>query len=142
MKIIAASLVATLALAAAFTATAQPARSGAGTDVAAKAPGLTQQCFAMRDVRNHTIGADNELYLDVFGRGVYRVTMSNRCLSAAMSSDPLIVRSQASQTICKPTDMDIAIASPVGGIPKACIVSSIALLAPAEVAALPKGLRP
>jgi hypothetical protein len=41
--------------------------------------------------------------------------------------------------VCKPIDLDITVAA---AGPSKCIVSSIAKLSPAEVAALPKKMRP
>ena len=116
----------------------QAATSVPGVDTAATAP--TDTCFKRRDVHNHTVGGPKTLYLDVSGSGVYRVEMSNSCLSAATSSDPLIFNNQTGgQSVCKPMDLDITV-SAAG--PSKCIVSSISKLSPAEVAALPKKMRP
>ena len=113
---------------------------GAASPPAAPQP-VAGQCFAMHDVGNHRIGGDRDLYLNVTGRGVYRLTMANNCLSGAMSSDPLIVRSPNSQSICRPLDLDLSIKTS-GGIARPCIVASIARLTPAEVAALSPARRP
>jgi len=97
-------------------------------------------CFYRRDIRNHTVGDAHTLYLDVGGRDVWRVSMSNGCLAAAASSDPIILRNQTGDpSVCRPIDLDISIST--GGVSR-CIVSSIARLTPAEVAALPKKMRP
>jgi hypothetical protein len=109
-----------------------------GVDAAATATADT--CFNRRDIRNHTVGGPKTLYLDVAGRGVYRIEMSNSCLASAVSSDPLIMRNDTgSQSVCKPIDLDITV-SAAG--PSKCIVSSIAKLSPVEVAALPRKMRP
>lgn len=117
----------------------QAATSVPGVDTATTAAS-TNTCFSRRDVRNHTVGGPKTLYLDVAGRDVYRIEMSNSCLASAVSSDPLIFNNQtASQSVCKPLDLDITV-SAAG--PSRCIVSSISKLSPAEVAALPKKMRP
>ena len=98
------------------------------------------QCFKRRDIRNHTVGGPKTLYLDVAGRDVYRIEMRNSCLASAVSSDPLILRNDTGgQSVCKPIDLDITV-SAAG--PSRCIVSSITRLTPAEVAALPRKMRP
>ena len=111
------------------------------TDVRAadvKAPATS--CFQTRDIRNHTVGDSRTLYFDVAGRAVYRVSMSNSCLAASSSSDPIVLRNFGSSSrICRPLDLDLS-AGPSGM--SRCIVSEIAKLTPQEVAALPKKLRP
>ena len=126
---------------AAFSGGAGPAGKAAisapGVDATATA---TDTCFYRRDIRNHTVGGPKTLYLDVAGRGVYRIEMSNSCLAGAVSSDPLIFRNQpGTQSVCKPIDLDITVAA---AGPSKCIVSSIARLSPEEVAALPRRQRP
>ncbi len=130
--------------AAALTGAAGPAGKATvaapGVDAAAAATGANSCFRRSSDVRNHTVGGPNTLYLDVNGRDVYRVEMSNNCLASAVSSDPLIFRNfGGGQTVCKPLDLDISIAS---GGQQRCIISSLSKLTPAEVAALPKKMRP
>ena len=125
--------------AAALTGAAGPRTASVqGVDTAAAAG--SRQCFARRDVRNHTVGDARTLYLDINGREVWKVQMSNSCLASAVSSDPLIFRNDTgSQSVCRPIDLDITV-SAAG--PSRCIVSSISKLTAAEVAALPKKMRP
>ena len=129
--------------AAALTGAAGPAGHSASTPPAVDAA-LTStgagKCFYRRDVRNHTVGDAHTLYLDIAGREVWRVQMSNACLASAVSSDPLIIRNQTGgQSVCKPIDLDIAVSA--AGESR-CIVAGISRLTPAEVAALPKKMRP
>lgn len=99
------------------------------------------QCIRSSDIRNHTVGDRNTLLIDVQGKGAYRVTMKGACLAGANSSDPIITRSPPGATlICRPIDMDVSIS--IGGFPTPCIVDSIVKMSPAEVAALPKKLKP
>jgi hypothetical protein len=63
--------------------------------------------------------------------------MSNNCLAAATSSDPIILRDRAGMgQICRPLDLDVGVRG------TRCIVKNLTKLTPAEVAALPKKLRP
>ena len=140
MKLITlAALIGAAALSGAAGPASQAASAPPGVDAAARAAS-SSQCFYRRDIRNHTVGDAHTLYLDVGGREVWRIGMSNSCLASAMSSDPIVMRNwTGGQSVCKPLDLDIAISA--GGISH-CIVSSITRLTPAEVAALPKKLRP
>src|SRR4051812_8948619 len=120
---------ATLIGAATLSGAAGPAQVAAaappGVDAALTSTGAGK-CFYRRDIRNHTVGDAHTLYLDVAGREVWRVAMSNACLAAAVSSDPIVLRNQTGgQSVCKPIDLDISIAT--GGESR-CIVSSITRL--------------
>ena len=100
-------------------------------------PSSGPDCFLTRDIRNHTVADDKTMYIDVGGRTVYRVNMSNTCLAGSTSSDPYVLKDRASTgRICHKLDFDVS----VRGV--RCIVASIAKLTPAEAAALPKHVRP
>lgn len=99
-------------------------------------------CFRTSDIRNHTVGDERTLYVDVQGREVWRIEMSGACLAGALSSDPIIIRQPpGASLVCRPIDLDIAI-SRGPGMSTPCIPQAIARLTPAEVAALPDRLRP
>ena len=103
------------------------------------APG---QCFRTQEIRNHTIGDDHTLFLDVAGRDVYQVTMRGSCLAGAISSDPLVMRQPpGSPMVCRPLDLDIAV-SRGGGPAMPCIVDSVIRLTPEQIASLPPRVRP
>ncbi|HEY8003110.1 MAG TPA: hypothetical protein VIE16_02725 [Phenylobacterium sp.] len=100
-------------------------------------PKSASSCFWTRDLRNHTVGGDDLLYFDVGGRDVYAVKMSNKCLAAVTSSDPIVMRERGGMgQICNKMDLDISARG------NHCIAESLTKLTPAEVAALPKGKRP
>jgi hypothetical protein len=100
------------------------------------------QCFRSHDIRNHTVVGRNTLLLRANGRAVYRVDVAGSCLAGAMASDPIITRNPpGAEIICRPIDMDLAIARPGSGR-NPCIVESISKLSPEQVAALPKRLQP
>jgi hypothetical protein len=99
------------------------------------------QCIRSHDIRNHTIADRNTMLISANHNKTYRVTVDGGCLAGATNSDPIITRQPpGSQIICKPIDMDLAISK--GGFPSRCIVHSIVLMSPAEVAMLPRKLRP
>ncbi|MBL8553364.1 MAG: hypothetical protein JNL41_03730 [Phenylobacterium sp.] len=125
----------------ASTALAAKEESGLGPAPAAGTGLPSGQCIRSHDIRNHTFADDRTMLIDVRGRDTYRVTMRGACLAGAMSSDPIVTRQPpGSALICKPIDMDVAVSK--GGFPSPCIVESITKLSAAEVAALPKKLKP
>jgi len=98
-------------------------------------------CFRTNDMRNHTIVDDHTLYTKVGNQDVWRLTVKGNCLTGALPSDPLVVKTTASLgMVCKPLDLDLSVKR--GGVPAACIVDSIAKLTPQEIAAIPKGKKP
>lgn len=123
--------VATLAFAAAPSPLGPPPASGAGLPKG--------QCMILRDVGNHSVVDKNTLLVEAVGknRGLYRFTMTNGCLTSAISSDPITI-SQVSHggVICRPRDVTLHARSGL------CAVDSIARLAPEEAAALPRKLKP
>lgn len=109
----------------------------------ALAPALPPgDCFRSSDIRGHTIGDRQTLYLRVRQSEVYRVGMAGSCLAGAISSDPLVMRQPpGSSIVCRPIDLDVGV-SRDGMIATTCIVQSIVKLTPEQVAALPRRLRP
>jgi len=97
------------------------------------------QCLILRDAGPHRVVDQNTLLVGAVGqnRGVYRLTMTNGCLRSAVSSDPISL-SQVSHggVICAPKDVVLTARSGL------CAVDSVARLSDAEVAALPRGLKP
>jgi hypothetical protein len=119
-----------LIVAAGLVATALPAQA---------AP--NRACFRMHDVQSHSVVDNHTLYVSANRREVYRITTSNNCFATKSRSDPLITRSSGgSDMICKPIDLDLKVGGS-GGV-SSCIVSAIDRLTPAEVADIPKKLRP
>lgn len=100
-----------------------------------------ETCFRMSQVTGHTVADDHTLYLGTGRDQIWRLTLSGNCLAAKSSSDPLVTETRGgSDRVCKPLDLDLKIAGP-GGV-SACIISKIEPLTPAEVAAVPRKLRP
>jgi hypothetical protein len=98
-------------------------------------------CFRMHDVQSHSVVDNRTIYISARGRDIYRITTSNSCFATKTRSDPLITRSSGgSDMVCKPIDLDLKVGGSGGVSP--CIVSGIDRLTPAEVAAIPKKLRP
>jgi hypothetical protein len=121
-----------------------PAPPGYAVPAAAVVPAaMPGGCFRSHDIRNHSIAPDGHtLYIDVGGKGVYRITTNGACLAGAISSDPLVMEHPpGAQYVCKPIDLDISVAKG-GGVATPCIIDTITPMTPAEVAALPPRLRP
>ncbi len=135
-----AAAISTAAISTAAFAAKDESRLSAAPPSGARLP--SGQCIRSREIRNHTVADARTLLLDVGGKATYRVTMYGACLAGAISSDPIITRNPpGSDIICRPLDMDIGI-SKGGDFESRCIVESIVKMSAAEVAALPRKLRP
>jgi hypothetical protein len=100
------------------------------------------RCFYMQEVRNHTIGDDHTLYLNVGGKSVYRVEMSNNCFGGSSPNDAIVLKERGTSNICTAIDLDVSATLNGGGLPSRCIVDTLTKMTPAEVAALPKKVQP
>ncbi|TAL37674.1 hypothetical protein [Phenylobacterium sp.] len=119
--------IAALALAAAFGPAAV-----AGT----AAPLSGDDCILVRDIRNHTVVDQNTMLMEVFGKGVYRVTTAQACFRSAISADPIAFNTRGRERICKASQLGLQARSGY------CGAQSIQRLTAEEVAALPKTLKP
>ena len=110
-----------------------------GTAATAAAPGQSLpagDCILMQDVRNHTVVDQNTMLLDVFRKGVYRVTTAQACFRSAVSADPIRFDTRGREKICKAEQLGLSARSGW------CGAQSIVKLTPEEVAALPRKLKP
>ena len=142
MKLLVLAALATAALAPALPAAAQkPADRSLAVD----------SCFFVRDVGDRTIGGANILYFKVKDRAhmhaiaYYRVETNGRCTAgmeaptqhAGFVVDSYEVASHIARQVCKAADLRIRVAKGPD-----CQVLSMTRVAPTEIAALPRRLRP
>lgn len=121
----AAAIVGAALATAAGAATPAPAADLAGAD-----------CILMRDVRNHTVIDQNTMLLNVYGKGIYKVTTAQACFRSAVSSDPISFQTVGREKICKAKQLGLQARSGW------CGAQSIVKLTAEEVAALPQKLKP
>ncbi len=118
------------AMGAAALAAASPAAAAN-----AEAP-VAGGCFRVFDVVNHTVGG-GYMYLELASRGVYRVTAAGACLKSALPSDPVALGpADGRASVCRASDLELAVRG------NRCVVQAITPMSAAEVASLPKKLRP
>ena len=120
-------LIAALAAAASF-----------GTAAMADAPAALSgdDCVLIKDIRNHTVVDQNTMLMEVFGKGVYRVTTAQACFRSAVSADPIAFNTRGREKICKASQLGLQARSGY------CGAQSLVKLTPQEVEALPKKLKP
>lgn len=110
---------------------------------APKSAGAAPRCFMIQQITGHTIGNERTLYLNVGGKSVYRVEMSNNCFGGAGPTDPITISPRgASSSVCGEQDLDVGATLNGGGLASRCIIDKMIKLTPPEAANLPKGTRP
>ena len=103
-------------------------------------PALSAQaCFFARDITGYNTAGDKTVYLKVGVRDVYRLDLFAPCPDVDWDWK-IALQSRGSDWICSPLDATIITKTPLG--PQRCEVSKLTKLTPAEVAALPKKVRP
>jgi hypothetical protein len=118
-------LIAVLAAAASF-----------GTSAMADAPLAGDDCVLIKDIRNHTVVDQNTMLMEVYGKGVYRVTTAQACFRSAVSADSIAFNTRGREKVCKASQLGLTARSGY------CGAQSMVRLTPEEVAALPRKLKP
>jgi hypothetical protein len=104
--------------------------------MAGPAPLSGDDCVLVQDIRNHTVVDQNTMLMEVFGKGVYRVTTAQACFRSAISADPIAFNTRGRERICKASQLGLHARSGY------CGAQSIERLTAEQVAALPKALKP
>jgi hypothetical protein len=107
---------------------------------AAAQPG--QSCFHVTDWYGWKAADDHTIYLNVGNNRVFRLDMAASCPLLTTGDARIIsIDHEGSGLVCSPLDLDLRV-SQGGGIVTGCIVGGMSELTPAQIAALPKHLRP
>jgi hypothetical protein len=119
----------------------------AATSVAAQPQSKPQaqprQCFRAMDWRGSRAAGPREIYIRVGTKDVFRLGFAQDCAGARFPGEVRISNLvTGGNDICSPVDLDITVAPAGSSMSSPCIVSDIAKLTSAEVAALPKKVVP
>ena len=102
-----------------------------------------RQCFRAQDWRGSRAAGPREVYIRVGTKDVFRLGFAQDCAGARSPGEVRITNVvSGNNEICSPVDLDITVAPIGSSFSSPCIVSDIAKLTPAEVAALPKKVVP
>ena len=129
--------IAAVAAMAAFAASGLAAAQPAATPSAKPAP----QCFRSHDWEGWKASPDSKsIYIRVGISKFYRIDFSDSCPTLNAPNAHLVTQS-VNDLVCSPIELDLKVVdSPGFAVP--CIVSAITPMSPADVAALPKKLKP
>lgn len=93
-------------------------------------------CFLTQDLRSHTVGGKDTIYLNVDGVDTYEVKTDEACLAHATPHEPIVVRDLGLGTICHAHDLEIIVRG------SRCHIAGMTKLTQAAAAALPKAVQP
>ena len=100
----------------------------------------TSQCLLVRNINNYNAVDNQTLYVRVGVNQIFRFDLFKDCLGLTFRQSLTIRSTGASGWICSPLAAQVSYVR--GGIPQRCPVTAIHKLTDAEVAALPKGVKP
>jgi hypothetical protein len=100
------------------------------------------ECFRQSDIRGWAAPDEKTLFVRTQLGRIYRVSLSNRCLSLTMHSAHLISRSFGPDLICAALDMNLRVSDGANSIAEPCLVQGITMLTVDESKALPRNAKP
>ncbi len=112
----------------------------AGAAIADPAEKSTSECLYVRNITNFNAADNQTLYVRVGVNQIFRFDLFKNCLGLTFRQSLTIKATGASPWICSPLTAQVSYVR--GGIRQRCPVTAIHRLSDAEVAALPKGVRP
>jgi hypothetical protein len=99
------------------------------------------QCFLSRDFESWKSPDPHTIYIRVNFKRYYRLDLANRCSTLNLPNTHLITHIHGPDMICSAIDWDLKVSQ--GGVfSEPCIVKTMTLLTPEEVAAIPKKFKP
>jgi hypothetical protein len=98
-------------------------------------------CFYGRDMEEWKSPDPHTMYVSVNPGRTYRVTFNQPCSPLSYVDARIITKFHGPDSVCGPMDWDLHVSDREGNR-QACMVSSMSLMTPAEVAAIPSKYRP
>lgn len=100
------------------------------------------QCFVINQLEDWRAPDTKTIYIRVLLNKYYRLDLSAACPDLKWPESHLITNTRGPDTVCSAVDWDLKVAPDLRGIPEPCIVKTMTLLTPDEVAAIPKKFKP
>jgi hypothetical protein len=98
-------------------------------------------CFRARDMGEWKSPNPHMMYVSVNPDRTYEVTFNQPCTPLSYVDARLITKFDGPDSVCGPLDWDLRVADRHGNR-ESCMVTSMRLMSPAEVAAIPAKYRP
>ena len=125
----------------ALTVAAMLTGSAADT-VAAPPPKPAAHCFSTTQFDGWRAADATTLFIRADVDRYYRIDLAQECTALTAPDAQLILNVHGSSMICSAAGISVKVTQPFAGIPEPCFVKAMTELSPAEVAVIPKKLRP
>ncbi len=106
------------------------------------APPSQSHCFFINQFESWRAPDPTTIYIRVQLNRYYRLELAGACPEITWPNSHLITKTRGPDTICSAVDWDLSVSQYPGGIPTPCIVKTMTLLGPKDVAAIPKKYKP
>lgn len=100
------------------------------------------RCFSITEMNGWRSADGKSIYLRIGVGRFYRIDLAHQCSTLTSINPHLVLQSRGSGQICSALDLDIKASNSPAGILEPCIPKSLTALSPAEVAALPRDVKP
>ena len=101
-----------------------------------------RSCFSAGQLRSWKAANARTIYLLVGADRYYRLRLASACPLLLAPGTHLVTRLRGSEQVCGALDWDVAVSEGPEEGSERCVVSSMTELAPKQVAAIPRPLRP
>ena len=100
-------------------------------------------CFEIEQFQNWRAQDDKTIYIRVLMDKYFRLDLAQSCPALKMPDSHLITHTRGSDTVCSAIDWDLKVSEgPSFRFSEPCIVKTMTLLSPSDVAAIPRGIKP
>jgi hypothetical protein len=100
------------------------------------------QCFFINQFENWKAPDSKTINIRVAMTRYYRLDLSASCPELQLPDSHLITYTRGPDTVCSALDWDLRVSEGASHFGSPCIVKTMTLLSPDEVAAIPKGFKP
>lgn len=100
------------------------------------------QCFFVNQFENWKAPDSKTIFIRVTMSKYYRLDLAASCPELQLPDSHLITHSRGPDTICSAIDWDLKVSQGDSHFSSPCLVKTMTLLSPDEVAAIPKGFKP
>jgi hypothetical protein len=100
------------------------------------------QCFFVGQFRSWRAPDTKTIYIRILNDRFYRLDLARACQAVKYPGSHLITHTRGPDTVCSAVDWDLRVSEGRRGFSEPCIVKTMTLLSPKEVADIPKGFKP
>jgi len=102
----------------------------------------TGACFFINQFQSWRAPDSETIFIRVAGERYFRLDMGGTCPELKWPDVHLVTKTRGANTVCSAVDWDLRVSTGLAGTSHPCIVKTVTVLSPAEVAAIPRKFKP